>query len=69
MTPEDVAAIGEAAEGARHIPATTPAGVVDPKDACADPDPMGKGLAFGLMAVANVAALLALVAIVAWVTV
>jgi hypothetical protein len=30
MTPEDVAAIDGAAEGARHIPATTPASVVDP---------------------------------------
>jgi len=67
MTPDDVAALDEA--DARHIPATTPASVVDPKDACADPDPMGKGLAFGLMAVANVAALVALVAIVVWVAV
>jgi hypothetical protein len=32
MTPGDVAAVNEAAEGARHIPATTPAGVVDPAD-------------------------------------
>ena len=69
MTPKDVAAIDEAAEGARHIPATTPAGVVDRADTCADPDPMGDGSAFGLMAVANVAALVALVVIVAWVLV
>jgi hypothetical protein len=32
MTPEDVAAVNEAAEGARHIPATTPASVVDPAE-------------------------------------
>ena len=32
MTPKDVAAIDEAAEDARHIPATTPASVVDPAE-------------------------------------
>jgi hypothetical protein len=93
MTPEDVAAIDEAAEGARHIPATTPAGVVDPAEVElvrqryeqernawqlmmqgfdapeADPDPMGDGSAWGWVTVATAGALVALVAIVAWVTV
>ena len=69
MTPEDVAAVNESAEGARHIPATTPAGVVDPADACADPDPMGDGSAWGWVTVATVGALVALVGIVVWVTV
>ena len=64
MTPEDVAAIDEAAEGARHIPATTPASVVDPADACVDLDPMGDGSAWGWVTVATVGALVALVAIV-----
>ena len=69
MTPEDMAAIDEAAEHARHIPATTPASVVAPTGACADPDPMGDGSAWGCVAVATVGAFVALVAIVAWVTV
>jgi hypothetical protein len=69
MTPGDVAAVNEAAEDARHIPATTPASVVDPADACADPDPMGDGSAWGWVTVATVGALVALVAIVAWVAV
>ena len=69
MTPEDVAAVNESAEGARHIPATTPAGVVDPADACADPDPMGDGSAWGWVTVATVGAFVALVGIVVWVTV
>jgi len=65
MTPEDVAVIGEAAEDARHIPAS----VVDPADACADPDPMGDGSAWGWVTVATIGALVALVGLVAWVTV
>ena len=69
MTPGDVAAIDEAAEGARHIPATTPASVVDPADACADLDPMGDGSACGWVTVATAVALVALVAIVVWVSV
>jgi hypothetical protein len=69
MTPGDVAAIDEAADDARNIPATTPASVVDPADACADPDPMGDGSAWGWVTVATAGALVALVAIVAWVTV
>ena len=69
MTPEDVAAVSEAAADARHIPATTPASVVDPADACADPDPMGDGSAWGWVTVATAGAFVALVAIVAWVTV
>ena len=69
MTPEDVAAVNEAAEGARHIPATTPASVVDPADACADPDPMGDGSAWGWVTVATVGAFVALVGIVVWVSV
>ena len=69
MTPDDEAAIDEAAEGARHIPATTPASVVAPTGACADPDPMGDGSAWGWVAVATAGAFVALVAIVAWVTV
>jgi hypothetical protein len=69
MAPDDMAAIDEAAEDARHIPATTPASVVDPADACADPDPMGDGSAWGWVTVATAGALVALVAIVAWVTV
>ena len=69
MTPEGEAAIDEAAEAARHIPATTPASVVCPADACADPDPMGDGSAWGWVTVATVGALVALVAIVAWVAV
>jgi hypothetical protein len=69
MTPDDLAAMDEAADGARHIPATTPASVVDPADACADPDPMGDGSAWGWVTVATAGALVALVAIVVWVTV
>ena len=69
MTPEDVAAVNEAAADARHIPATTPASVVDPADACADPDPMGDGSAWGWVTVATVGAFVALVGIVVWVTV
>ena len=68
MTPGDVAAVNEAAEGARHIPATTPASVVDPADACADPDPMGDGSAWGWVTVATAVALVALVVIVVWVS-
>jgi hypothetical protein len=87
-------------DDARHIPAATPASVVDPADAesfikqsgrkCiheysrppaddpffldpfqreADPDPMGDGSAWGWVTVATIGALVALVAIVAWVTV
>jgi len=67
MTPEDVAAVNEA--DARHIPATTPASVVDPADACADPDPMGDGSAWGWVTVATVGAFVALVGIVVWVSV
>jgi len=86
MTPVDVA-------DARYIPATTPAGVVDPTEVEllrqryewertagqfmmqgfdtpeADPDPMGDGSAWGWMTVATAGAFVALVAIVAWVTV
>ena len=62
MTPEDEA-------DARHIPATTPASVVDPADACADPDPMGDGSAWGWVTVATAGAFVALVAIVVWVSV
>jgi len=69
MTPDDMAAMDEAADGARHIPATTPASVVDPADACADPDPMGDGSAWGWVTVATVGAFVALVGIVVWVTV
>jgi hypothetical protein len=69
MTPEEVAAVNEAAKDARHIPATTPAGVVDPADACADPDPIGDGSAWGWVTVATAVALVALVAIVVWVSV
>jgi hypothetical protein len=93
MTPEDVAAIDEAAEDARHIPETTPASVVDPAEVElqrqryereinawqsmvqgfdtpeADPDPMGDGSAWGWVAVATAGALVALVVIIAWVTV
>jgi len=69
MTPGDVAAVNEAAEGARHIPATTPASAVDPADACADPDPIGDGSAWGWVTVATVVAFVALVGIVAWVVV
>ena len=66
MTPEDVAAMDEA--DSRHIPATTPASVVDPADACADPDPMGDGSAWGWVTVATAGALVALVVIVVWVS-
>jgi len=69
MTPQDVAAVNEAAEGARHIPATTPASVVDPADAYADPDPMGDGSAWGWVTVATIGALGMLVGLVAWVLV
>ena len=69
MTSEDVAAVNEAAEGARHIPATTPASVVNPADACADLDPMGDGSAWGWVTVATAGAFVALVAIVVCVTV
>jgi hypothetical protein len=68
MTPGDVAAIDEAAEDARHIPATTPASVVDPADACADPDPMGDGSAWGWVTVATAGAFVALVVIIVWVS-
>ena len=54
---------------ARHIPATTPASVVDPADACADPDPMGDGSAWGWVTVATIGALGVLVGLVAWVLV
>ena len=67
MTPDDMEAMDEA--DARHIPATTPASVVDPTDACADPDPMGDGSAWGWVTVATIGALVALVGLVAWVTV
>ena len=62
MTPMDEA-------DARHIPATTPASVVDPADACADPDPMGDGSAWGWVTVATIGALGVLVGLVAWVLV
>ena len=69
MTPDDMAAMDEAADGARHIPATTPASVVDPADACADLDPMGDGSDWGWVTVATAGAFVALVGIVAWVSV
>ena len=69
MTPDDMAAMDEADADARHIPATTPASVVDPADACADLDPMGDGSAWGWVTVATAVALVALVAIVVWVSV
>jgi hypothetical protein len=61
MTPMDEA-------DARHIPATTPASVVDPRDACADPDPMGDGSAWGWVTVATAGAFVALVVIIVWVS-
>jgi hypothetical protein len=67
MMPDDMAAMDEADADARHIPATTPASVVNPADACADPDPMGDGSAWGCVTVATVGAFVALVAIFAWV--
>jgi len=92
MTPEDEAAANEAAEDARHIPATTPASVMDPAEVEllrqryerernawqrmmqgfdtpeADPDQMGDGSAWGWVTVATIGALVALVAIVVWVS-
>ena len=69
MTPDDLAAMDEAAKDARHIPATTPASVVDPADACADLDPLGDGSAWGWVTVATIGALGVLVGLVAWVLV
>jgi hypothetical protein len=68
MTPKRAAAL-KWLKDIQNIPATTPASVVDPADACADPDPMGDGSAWGWVTVATIGALVALVAIVAWVTV
>jgi len=68
MTPKRAAAL-KWLKDIQNIPATTPASVVDPADACADPDPMGDGSAWGWVTVATVGAFVALVAIVVWVTV
>jgi len=69
MTPERAAAALKWLKDIQNIPATTPAGVVDPADACADLDPIGDGSAWGCVTVATVCALVALVAIVVWVAV
>ena len=69
MTPERAAAALKWLKDIQNIPATTPASVVDPADACADPDPIGDGSAWGWVTVATVGAFVALVAIVVCVTV
>ena len=69
MTPERAAAALKWLKDIQNIPATTPASVVDPADACADPDPMGDGSAWGWVTVATAGAFVALVAIVVWVSV
>ena len=68
MTPKRAAAL-KWLKDIQNIPATTPASVVDPADACADPDPMGDGSAWGWVTVATAGAFVALVAIVVWVSV
>jgi hypothetical protein len=68
MTPERAAAALKWLKDIQNIPATTPAGVVDPADACADPDPMGDGSAWGWVTVATIGALVALVVIIVWVS-
>ena len=68
MTPERAAAALKWLKDIQNIPATTPASVVDPADACSDPDPMGDGSAWGWVTVATAGAFVALVGIVVWVT-
>ena len=68
MTPERAAAALKWLKDIQNIPATTPASVVDPADACADLDPMGNGSAWGWVTVAAAAALVALVGIIVWVS-